>query len=144
METFVKLLPCTQREKNHTVDFSQINEAKQSYRELPFKFWKTAKFLSLVSFVNKQVWIKTSLPARSWVFQILPAGSWIFRNIFEILLASSGKSKTCGQDLELSKSCQQDLEFSKSHRQVLEFSKSQLAARSGILQILQAFFWNLL
>lgn len=49
-------------------------------------------------------------------------------------------SKSCRQDLENSKTCRQDLELSKSWHQDLEFSKSHLAARSGILQILQAFF----
>ena len=43
---FVKVLPCTQREKNHTVDCSQINEAKQlcrERRELPFQILENSK-----------------------------------------------------------------------------------------------------
>ena len=40
---FVKVLPCTQREKNHTFDCSQINEAKQLCRELPFQILENSK-----------------------------------------------------------------------------------------------------
>ena len=52
-------------------------------------------------------------------------------------------SNSCRQDLENSKTCRQDLELSKSWQQDLDFFKTQLAARSGILQILQAFFLEL-
>ena len=52
-------------------------------------------------------------------------------------------SKSCRQDLENSKTCRQDLELSKSWQQDLDFSKTQFAARSGIWQILQAFFLEL-